>query len=146
MVIALDPDVGVSPKALASAWDAYEETRSLGEASVVTSAQRDFLPDVITLVAIPIAVNPASTALTAMVHRLVVRLAPLCDYAPLERARREQRLLFPPGTLEPFEGRRGFLTPSPPIQTRPATPVKAAELMRTTDWIRRCGSMRRACR
>ena len=31
------------------------------------------------------------------------------DYAPLEQARREQRLLFSSGALEPFEGRRGFL-------------------------------------
>jgi tetratricopeptide (TPR) repeat protein len=31
------------------------------------------------------------------------------DYAPLEQARREQRLLFSSGALVPFEGRRGFL-------------------------------------
>jgi len=30
-------------------------------------------------------------------------------YAPLEQARREHRLLFAPGSLEPFAGRRGFL-------------------------------------
>jgi len=107
LVIALDPDVGVSPKALASAWDAYEETRSLGEASVVTSAQRDFLPDVITLVAIPIAVNPASTALTAMVHRLVVRLAPLATTPRLNGPAASSGCCFPRARWSRLRGGAG---------------------------------------
>ena len=74
LVIALDPGAGVSPEELAAAWDADEETRSVGTASVEASARGDFLPDVMTLVAIPVAVNLASTALTAMVTRLVARL------------------------------------------------------------------------
>ena len=74
LVIALDPATGVSPEELAAAWDADEETRSLGMASVEASARGDFLPDVLTLVAIPVAVNLASTALIAMVTRVVARL------------------------------------------------------------------------
>lgn len=74
MVIALDPGVGVSPAGLAVAWDADEQARALGPATVEASARGDFLPDVLTLVAIPVAVNVASTAITAMVSRLVARL------------------------------------------------------------------------
>lgn len=74
MVIALDPGVGVSPAGLAVAWDNDEQARALGPATIETSARGDFLPDVLTLVAIPVAVNVASTAITAMVSRLVARL------------------------------------------------------------------------
>ena len=74
LVIALDPGVGVSPAGLAVAWDNDEQARALGPATIETSARGDFLPDVLTLVAIPVAVNVASTAITAMVSRLVARL------------------------------------------------------------------------
>ena len=74
MVIALDPGVGVSPAGLAVAWDADEQARALGPATVQASARGDFLPDVSMLVAIPVRVNVASTAITAMVSRLVARL------------------------------------------------------------------------
>jgi hypothetical protein len=70
-MIVLDPGVAVSPAALAAAWGADEQARAVGPASVETSARGDFLPDVLTLVAIPVAVNVASTAVTAMVTRLV---------------------------------------------------------------------------
>ena len=74
LVIALDPAVGVNSAELAAAWDANEQARAVGPASVETSARGDFLPDVLTLVAIPLAVNVASTAITALVTRLVARL------------------------------------------------------------------------
>jgi hypothetical protein len=74
LVIALDRGVGVSPAGLAVAWDNDEQARALGPATVEASARGDFLPDVLTLVAIPVAVNVASTAITAMVSRLVARL------------------------------------------------------------------------
>ena len=74
MVIALDPGVGVSPAGLAVAWDADEQARALGPATVEASARGDFLPDVLTLVAIPVGVNVASTAITALVSKLVARL------------------------------------------------------------------------
>jgi hypothetical protein len=74
LVIALDPGAGVSPAALAAAWDKDEQARAVGQAGVEASARGDFLPDVLTLVAIPLAVNVASTAVTAMVSRLVARL------------------------------------------------------------------------
>jgi len=74
LVIALDPGVGLSPAELATAWDKDEQARAVGPASIEASARGDFLPDVLTLVAIPLAVNVASTAVTAMVGRLVARL------------------------------------------------------------------------
>jgi hypothetical protein len=74
LVIALDPDVGVSPAELAAAWDADEQAQAVGQASLEASVQAEFLPDVLTLVAIPVTVNLASTAITAMVTRLVARL------------------------------------------------------------------------
>jgi len=73
-MIVLDPGAAVSPAALAAAWDADEQARAVGPGSVETSARGEFLPDILTLVAIPMAVNVASTAVTAMVTRLVARL------------------------------------------------------------------------
>jgi hypothetical protein len=74
LVIVLDSNVAVRPTELAAAWDADEQARVVGPASVETSARGAFLPDVLTLVAIPIGVNIATTALTAMVTRLLARL------------------------------------------------------------------------
>jgi hypothetical protein len=74
LLIALDPGVQVSPGELAAAWDADEQARALGPAAVEAPARGVFLPDVLTLVAIPLGVNLASTAITAMVGRLVARL------------------------------------------------------------------------
>jgi len=74
LVIALDPSVGVSSAGLAAAWEADEQARAVGPASVEASVRGDFLPDVLTLVAIPLAVNVAITAVTLMVSRLVARL------------------------------------------------------------------------
>src|SRR5690242_9338924 len=74
LVIILDPGVAVTPAELAAAWDTDEQARAVGPAHVESSPRGEFLPDVFTLVAIPIAVNLASTALTALVTRLVARL------------------------------------------------------------------------
>ena len=74
LLIALDPGVQVSPGELAAAWDADEQARAVGPAAVEAPARGEFLPDVLTLVAIPLGVNLASTAITAMVGRLVTRL------------------------------------------------------------------------
>jgi hypothetical protein len=74
VLVALDPGTGVSPEDLAAAWGADEEARSVGAARVEPAVRGEFLPDVVTLVAIPVAVNLASAALTAMVGRLVARL------------------------------------------------------------------------
>ena len=74
LVIALDPAVQVSPDELAAAWDADEQARAVGRANVEAPARGEFLPDVLTLVAIPVGVNLASTAITALVGKLVARL------------------------------------------------------------------------
>lgn len=73
-MIVMDPDVGVSSAELAEEWDADEQARTVGTASVESSARGEFLPDTLTLVAIPIAVNLASTAITGIVTRLVAKL------------------------------------------------------------------------
>jgi tetratricopeptide (TPR) repeat protein len=49
------------------------------------------------------------------------------DYAALEEARREQRLLFAPGSWAPFDGRRGFLF-FETAQEGQAGPVAAEEV------------------
>ena len=48
-------------------------------------------------------------------------------YTPLEEARRQDRLLFAPGTLAPFEGRRGFLF-FETLEEGKAGPVAAEEV------------------
>jgi hypothetical protein len=75
LLIALDPGLQVSAGELATAWDGDEQARVLGSAAVEAApAQGVFLPDVLTLVAIPVGVNLASTAITALVGKLVTRL------------------------------------------------------------------------
>jgi hypothetical protein len=74
LLIALDPAVEVDAAQLAAAWDADEQARAVGPAAVEAPARGEFLPDVLTLVAIPLGVNLASTAITAIVGKLVARL------------------------------------------------------------------------
>ena len=76
LVVAVDPGVEVSPADLAAAWESDGEARAVGAASVEMSGRGDFLPDVLTLVVIPLGVNVASTAACALVSRLVARLRP----------------------------------------------------------------------
>lgn len=74
LVVALDRGVRVSAAGFAAAWDGDAEARAAGAASVEEGGPGVFLPDAVTLVAIPLAVNLASSAACALVGRLVARL------------------------------------------------------------------------
>jgi len=74
LVVALDPDVGVSPLDLAEAWSADGDTRELGNATVEVRRDTDFFPEPVALVVIPLLVNLASNAVYDLVRRLLARL------------------------------------------------------------------------
>jgi hypothetical protein len=74
LLVVVDGQVGVGSADLAAAWDSDTEARALGLAAVEASTPGAFLPDVMSLVVIPLVVNVASTAITAMVGRLMARL------------------------------------------------------------------------
>lgn len=71
VVVAVDPSVGVDARAFASAWQADAEARGLGLAVVEPAGGRALVPGLVELVAIPLAVNLASSALCALVARLI---------------------------------------------------------------------------
>jgi hypothetical protein len=74
LLVALDAGVGVDPASFAAAWDGDEEALAVGGASKLEPVPSGtFMPGVLLLVVIPIAVNLASTALTALVSRLAER-------------------------------------------------------------------------
>jgi len=76
LLVAVVPGAGLSPADLAVAWDGDEQARSLGPAELEAPVPGGFSPDVLTLVVVPLAVNVASTAVCALVSRLVSRLRP----------------------------------------------------------------------
>lgn len=76
VLVALDPEVGLSATELAAHWDTDEQARALGAAAVEPSSGEQFLPGLVELVAIPLVVNVASAALCEVVSRLVRRLRP----------------------------------------------------------------------
>jgi hypothetical protein len=71
--VVLEPGVGVSPADLAAAWESDEEARATGPASVRTAPPDGFF-GVLELVIVPLAVNLASSAITALVGKLIARL------------------------------------------------------------------------
>jgi hypothetical protein len=75
LVVVLDPGVAVSAAELAAAWDADQEARAAGSATVETAKPGDFF-GVLELVVIPLAVNVASSGITAIVGRLMAKLRP----------------------------------------------------------------------
>lgn len=73
VVLAVDPGAGVSPAELAVSWDADEQARSIGVAAVEAAPSGAYLPGLLELVIIPVAVNLASGVLYDVVKRLVQR-------------------------------------------------------------------------
>ena len=71
LVVAVDPSVGVAAAVFALAWEADAEAGVLGSAVVEPAGGRAFVPGLVELVAIPLAVNLASSALCALVARLI---------------------------------------------------------------------------
>jgi hypothetical protein len=74
LAVALDRDLGIGVAALAAAWDADDEARRLGPAQVEPSGAGIFLPGVVELVAIPLAVNVANGALYDLLKCLITKL------------------------------------------------------------------------
>src|SRR5262245_27337152 len=73
LVVVLDPALKIRPVELASAWDGDGEARTAGTATVDTAEPGDF-SGVLELVVVPLAVNLASGAITAMLRRLLHKL------------------------------------------------------------------------
>ncbi|GAA1036319.1 hypothetical protein GCM10009557_46700 [Virgisporangium ochraceum] len=75
LLVAVDSAVGVRAEDLAAVWRDDPEAAAVGPASVGDggSGGRVFVPGLVELVVVPLAVNLASTALYELVRRLVVR-------------------------------------------------------------------------
>ena len=74
LVVAVDPDAGIAPGALAEAWNGDSETSATGPARVDTVGGYDFFPGLVELIVIPLAVNLASSAAYDLLKGLVTRL------------------------------------------------------------------------
>lgn len=71
VLVAVDPAIDVAPVELVARWEADDEARELGAAELEPVSGRVFVPGLVELVAIPLVVNVASSALCALVKRLV---------------------------------------------------------------------------
>jgi hypothetical protein len=76
LLVAVDRAAGVDPADVAAAWDGDDEARGAGLAAVEVPQPGEFLGDVLALVVIPLAVNLASSAATALVSRVMQKLRP----------------------------------------------------------------------
>jgi hypothetical protein len=74
VVVTLDPGVDVAAEAFAKAWNADPEVEAVGRAEVEPAGPGSFLPGVVELVVLPLAVNLASTVVYEQVRNLVNRL------------------------------------------------------------------------
>lgn len=73
LLVALDPQVGVSPESLARVWQRDSNALAVGGASVTPAAGQPLLPGVEELVTVPLAVNMAPAVVSALLGRLVNR-------------------------------------------------------------------------
>ncbi len=76
LLIALDPDAGVTPAELAAAWNGDTEALAAGTARAEEAGGEEFFTGVLELVVVPLLVNVASNAVSALVGKLVARLRP----------------------------------------------------------------------
>jgi hypothetical protein len=83
-MIAIDGAVGVSSSDLAVSWSNDEEASALGPVSREPANGEQFLPGVVEVLVIPLAVNIASTALYNLVRRLVRRCRRPSETSELE--------------------------------------------------------------
>lgn len=85
LLLAVDPDVGVEPGRLAAVWDADAEASALGRAVLRRSEPGVFLPGLVELVVVPLAVSLTSSVLYDLVRGLLRRCRPgRSDVADLE--------------------------------------------------------------
>ena len=71
ILIALDPDVGLSPSELVAAWDGDAEASALGIAELDVSPRETFFPDIVALVVVPLIVNLVSSAVYDHIRRVI---------------------------------------------------------------------------
>jgi hypothetical protein len=74
VLVSLDPSVGVAAEELAAAWNADPWSGADGSAGVERVGPGTFLPGVVELVVLPLAVNLVSTVVYERVRGLVGRL------------------------------------------------------------------------
>lgn len=85
LMLAMDPDLEVSPADLAAAWNGDEETSLVGSATVETAPPGDFF-GLMDVVVIPAGVGLTVNGITAMVGTLIARLRARPDQTDLEIA------------------------------------------------------------
>jgi hypothetical protein len=73
LLVALDPGVEVTPDELVTAWRGDSEAASLGAATVEPADGRQYLPGLMELITIPLAVNVASNIIYDLLRRLASR-------------------------------------------------------------------------
>jgi len=74
LLVAIDPGVEVTPEELAMAWRDDAEAGSLGAATVEPADGQQYLPGLMELITIPLAVNVASNIIYDLIRRLVSRV------------------------------------------------------------------------
>jgi len=72
LVVVLDRGVGISPDEFSVVWAGDAEARGVGAATVDAATPGDFF-GVVELVVVPLLVNLTSSAVTALVGRLVAK-------------------------------------------------------------------------
>lgn len=73
-VVVFEPELGVKPAVFVSAWAADAEAASLGDAVVRPAGRGEFGFELVEWVAIPLAVNLASSVVYDAVKRVVTKL------------------------------------------------------------------------
>jgi hypothetical protein len=73
VVIAVDPSSGLTAEELAEAWQEDDEAAAFGRPIVEGAPTTTYLPGVLELLVIPLAVNLASNVVYELVDRLVTR-------------------------------------------------------------------------
>ena len=82
LLIVLDPGAGVTPAELAGAWNADGEAKVAGPARAEAISGGVYLPGVMELIIVPLAVNLASSAVYDLVRKLVIKLRPQREEDP----------------------------------------------------------------
>lgn len=76
LLIILDPGTRVKPIELAAAWNADGEAKVAGLARAETVSEGVYLPGVMELIVVPLAVNLASSVAYDLARKLVTKLRP----------------------------------------------------------------------
>jgi hypothetical protein len=74
LLVALGPGAGVDPVGLVAAWNADDQAVAAGVARVEAAGPGEFIPGVMELVVVPLAVNLASSAVYDVLKNVLGRL------------------------------------------------------------------------